>query len=156
MLANLAQAQSPATPPAVDSAVGALPLPIVPDAQKDNALLESGVSKEIYTIVEEPARFSIDVAAYLRDKIVYPTSARQKELTGRAIIRFIIDAEGTVLNPEVVRSAGDAALDAEATRVIRSMPRWTPGKLQGKAVATYFSLPVDFRLDPETELPARK
>lgn len=84
---------------------------------------------------------------FLGKKIKYPTVA-QGEMgpQGRVIIRFIVDKEGNVVNPKVVRSV-DSYLDKEALRVINQMPKWQPGELEdGTKVAVYFTVPVMFRV----------
>ena len=64
---------------------------------------------------------------------------------GRAIVQFIVDKEGNIVQPKVVRGV-DPYLDKEALRVVGLMPKWKPGKQRGVAVRTQFTLPVKFRL----------
>ena len=64
---------------------------------------------------------------------------------GRAIVQFIVDKEGNIVQPKVVRGV-DPYLDKEAVRVVKSMPKWIPGKQNGKAVRVKFTVPVMFRL----------
>ena len=83
---------------------------------------------------------------FLGKKIKYPTVA-QGEMgpQGRVIIRFVVDKEGNVVNPKVVRSV-DPYLDKEALRIINQMPKWKPGELEDSTkVAVYFTVPVMFR-----------
>ena len=84
--------------------------------------------------------------SYINRNIKYPQISRENNSQGRAIIRFIIDSNGTVISPQVVRSSGDCNLDMEAVRVIESMPKWKPGKHKGKPVRVLFTFPVIFRL----------
>lgn len=83
---------------------------------------------------------------FLAKNIQYPTIAQGDMGTGRVIIQFIVDKEGNIINPRVVRSV-DPYLDKEALRVINQMPKWKPGELEdGTKVAVYFTVPVMFRL----------
>ena len=84
--------------------------------------------------------------SYINRNLKYPQISRENNSQGRAIIRFIIDSNGTVISPQVVRSSGDLYLDMEAVRVIESMPKWKPGKHKGKPVRVLFTFPVIFRL----------
>ena len=84
--------------------------------------------------------------SYINRNLKYPQISRENNSQGRAIIRFIIDSNGTVISPQVVRSSGDLYLDMEAVRVIESMPKWKPGKHKGKPVCVFFTMPVIFRL----------
>lgn len=82
---------------------------------------------------------------FLAKKIQYPTIAQGDMGTGRVIIQFIVDKEGNIIKPRVVRSV-DPYLDKEALRVINQMPKWKPGELEdGTKVAVYFTVPVMFR-----------
>ena len=82
---------------------------------------------------------------FLAKKIQYPTVAQGDMGVGRVIIQFIVDKEGYIIKPRVVRSV-DPYLDKEALRVINQMPKWKPGELEdGTKVAVYFTVPVMFR-----------
>jgi TonB family protein len=82
---------------------------------------------------------------YIQQNLVYPEIARQKGISGTVAVRFVVKTDGQVDNIEVTRGIGGGC-DQEAMRVIRSMPRWTPGMHDGKIVAVYFILPVKFKL----------
>ena len=84
--------------------------------------------------------------SYINRNLKYPQISRENNSQGRVIVRFIIDSNGVVTNPQVVRSSGDCNLDMEAVRVIESMPKWKPGKHKGKPVRVLFTFPVIFRL----------
>lgn len=64
---------------------------------------------------------------------------------GKVIVQFVVDRDGTISNPKVVRGV-DPYLDKEAIRVISSMPKWTPGMQNGKKVRVKYTIPVSFRL----------
>ena len=82
---------------------------------------------------------------YLAMNVNYPPSAAEKNIQGRSVIGFTVEADGSLSDFKVVKSAG-AVLDQEATRVIASMPKWNPARKGGVAVASKFVLPVEFKL----------
>ena len=84
--------------------------------------------------------------SYINRNLKYPQISRENNSQGRVIVRFIIDSNGIVISPQVVRSSGDFYLDMEAVRVIESMPKWKPGKHKGKPVCVYFTMPIVFSL----------
>ncbi len=102
----------------------------------------------IFTIVEDMPEFpggNEALLKFLADNIQYPESAKADKVEGRVVLSFIIDKDGTVINIKVIRGV-NAALDAEAIRVVKSMPKWTPGKQRGKAVQVNYILPIMFAL----------
>lgn len=82
---------------------------------------------------------------YLQDSLNYPPMARESGLSGTVVVRFVVNAQGRVEQVEVVHSPSKL-FNAEALRVINGMPSWTPAKLKGRAVATYFVIPLKFQL----------
>ena len=88
---------------------------------------------------------------WLSQNMQYPAEAMQKGIQGRVMVGFVINKDGTVDEVKVVRSV-DPALDAEAVRVIKAMPKWTPGKKDGKVVRVGYTLPITFKMSvPETQ-----
>ena len=86
------------------------------------------------------------LVAYLSENIIYPTASLESRSQGRSIVRFVVNVDGSIENVEVLRSSGDVLLDKEAVRVVEWMPKWSPGKMQGKPVRVFFTLPITFRL----------
>lgn len=82
---------------------------------------------------------------YLSGNIKYPTISQEIGSEGRVIVQFVVDKDGTITNPVVVRGI-DAHLDKEALRVISAMPKWKPGRQNHKAVRVKYTVPVVFRL----------
>jgi periplasmic protein TonB len=120
-------------------------------------LEEAKPGQEPFTIVDEPAEFPGGVAAmrkYLADNMVYPQSAIEDGVEGKCYLKFIVSATGAVSSVSILRGVpGCPECDLEAARVARSMPDWKPGKHGGKPVASYFYLPVVFKLSqPDEEL----
>lgn len=103
---------------------------------------------QIFTIVEDMPEFpggNEALLKFLADNIRYPESAKADKVEGRVVLSFVIDKDGSVINIKVIRSI-NAAIDAEAIRVVKSMPKWTPGKQRGKPVRVNYTLPIVFAL----------
>ena len=83
---------------------------------------------------------------FLSENVKYPIIAQENGIQGRVVCQFAISKDGDIIDVVVVRSGGDPSLDKEAVRVIKSMPKWKPGKQHGKAVRTRYTLPVKFSL----------
>ena len=82
---------------------------------------------------------------YLADNCIYPPEAAKDSVEGRVVVQFIIDSLGCVGDVNVVRSVHEL-LDAEAVRVVKTLPRFAPGRQDGKAVNVRYALPVTFKL----------
>ena len=103
---------------------------------------------QIFTVVENDPEFPGGMEAlykYLRDNIKYPQLARDNNITGKVYVTFVVERDGSIANPRVLKDIGGGC-GAEAIRVVKSMPKWTPGKQRGKAVRVQFNLPVNFNL----------
>ena len=104
---------------------------------------------EIFQVVEEQPMFPggmQEMMKFLQQNIKYPKEAQEQGKQGRVIVQFVVNKDGSITGDSVVRSV-DSLLDAEALRVVRSMPNWTPGKQKGKPVRVRFTLPVTFHLN---------
>ena len=104
--------------------------------------------KKVYDVVEQMPSFPGGMKAmmdYLARNIRYPANAKNDLIEGRVILQFIVDKKGRLSDVKVARSV-EPYLDAEAVRVVKSMPRWNPGMQNGKAVKVRYTLPVTFRL----------
>ena len=105
-------------------------------------------TEQIFQVVEEVPQFPGGEAALMRwmnQNIHYPESCATNGVEGTCVVKFVIEKDGTLSKPMIVKGV-DKELDAEAVRVIMSMPVWKPGKVNGQAVRSYFMLPVRFRL----------
>ena len=103
---------------------------------------------KVFTVVEQMPMFPGGDAAlmgYLRDNIHYPTVAAENGVQGRVVVGFVVERDGSITDVNILRSV-DPSLDREAMRVVKSMPRWTPGKQNGSAVRVKYQVPVTFRL----------
>ncbi|MCI5981754.1 MAG: energy transducer TonB [Bacteroidales bacterium] len=109
---------------------------------------EEETSNEVFIIVEQMPVFPGGEAAlrkFLATEVKYPVIAQENGIQGRVYVKFVIAADGSVTNVEVARPF-DPNLDKEAVRVVKSMPKWTPGKQRGKAVKVSYTVPINFVL----------
>jgi protein TonB len=103
----------------------------------------------VFVVVEDMPEFPGGQQAlfkYLSENVKYPVIAQENGIQGRVICQFVVNKDGNIVDVEVVRSGGDPSLDKEALRVVKSMPKWKPGKQRGKAVRVKYTVPVNFRL----------
>lgn len=106
---------------------------------------------KVYDVVEQMPQFPGGQAAmmkFIADSLRYPSVAFENGIEGRVIVKFVVDCEGNIVNPLVVRSV-DPLLDREAIRLVKSMPKWIPGKQNGKPVSVVYFVPVRFKLYEE-------
>ena len=106
------------------------------------------VSTKVFDVVEEMPSFPGGQGAlmsYLASNIKYPVVAQENGVQGRVIVSFVVERDGSISDVRVARSV-DPSLDREAQRVVKSMPRWKPGKQNGSAVRVKYTVPVVFRL----------
>ena len=104
----------------------------------------------LYEVVEQMPEFPGGGMAaalkYIQKNMQYPESAKKNGTQGRVMVQFVIDKEGNVTEPKVIRSV-DKELDAEAIRLVKSMPKWKPGMQKGEVVAVKYTMPVLFKLE---------
>ncbi len=118
---------------------------------KDEVIAEPKVEDEQpmnIAMVEQKPEFPGGEAAmykYLGDNIVYPSAASEEGIQGRVVVEFVVGKDGSITNVKVVRPR-HPALDKEAVRVIKSMPKWIPGRNNGQPVKVTYTLPVTFKL----------
>ena len=101
-----------------------------------------------YEAVEQMPTFpggETELMKFIRDNLKYPVIAQENGIQGRVILRFVVSKTGAIDNVTVLRSL-DPTCDKEAIRVVKSMPKWIPGKQNGNNVPVYFTLPVVFKL----------
>ena len=106
------------------------------------------VVEEIFDIVEEMPEFIGGIEKlyeYLGNNINYPEQAKDFSIQGKVFVQFVVWKDGTIRDVKVVKGV-HKTVDIEATRVVKSMPKWTPGKISGKAVNARFTLPIKFRI----------
>lgn len=107
----------------------------------------------VFMVVEEMPEFpggQGELMKYIAQNIKYPVKAQQKEVQGRVTVSFVVSCDGSLRDFRIVRGV-DPDLDAEALRVIKSMPNWKPGKQKGKNVAVKYTLPINFSLSAKKD-----
>lgn len=82
---------------------------------------------------------------YISSNITYPQKAKDQSIQGKVFVQFVINKKGKVTKAKIAKGV-DPLLDAEALRVIQTLPDWTPGKQNGKKVSVYFVVPINFKL----------
>ena len=131
------------------------PMPDIPPPpqkgvpQSDQQSNRDSSRKSIFTYVEQMPEFpggQTELVRFLSGNLKYPDSARSAGIEGRVVLQFIVGKDGSISDVMVLRDIGGGCA-AEAVRVVKMMPRWTPGKQNGNPVDVYFKLPVSFRLN---------
>ncbi|MCB0697790.1 MAG: energy transducer TonB [Chitinophagaceae bacterium] len=100
---------------------------------------------QVFVYVEQMPEPGYDLYQFLTDNLVYPEDALKAKIEGRVNVKFIVTTTGDVTGAEVLKPV-HPSLDKEALRVVSSMPKWKPGKQNGKTVNVYFTLPISFKL----------
>ena len=103
---------------------------------------------KVYDIVEQMPSFPGGQSAmmkFIADSLRYPSVVCTGGVEGRIVVRFVVDCKGNIVNPLVVRSV-DPLLDREAIRLVKSMPKWIPGRQNGKPVCVIYNVPIRFKL----------
>ena len=106
------------------------------------------MKEETLTVVDVMPQYpggDRELLKFIAQSIKYPTDAQEAGVQGRVICSFVVDNKGNIVEPKIIRGI-DPSLDAEALRVIGMMPRWTPGRQDGKAVRVLYTVPITFRL----------
>ncbi len=104
-------------------------------------------NQKVFDVVEQMPEFPGGMEAlfkYMAENMKYPEDAKKQQVEGRVLVQFIVETDGSVSNTEVLKRVFPS-LDAEAVRVISGMPKWIPGKLNGKVVRVKYTIPVSFR-----------
>ena len=107
------------------------------------------VQGDVFDVVEEMPQYPGGAEAlleFLNNNVQYPEKAEKAGIQGRVIATFVVETDGSVSNAKVVKSV-DPLLDAEALRVISAMPKWKPGKQNGKVVRVRYTVPLSFHFD---------
>ena len=106
------------------------------------------VENKVFDVVEQMPSYPGGQGAlmqFLQSNIKYPVVAQENGVQGRVTISFVVERDGSITDVAVARSV-DPSLDREAMRVVKSMPKWIPGKQNGQAVRVKYNVPVSFRL----------
>ena len=111
--------------------------------------IEEDDDEEFFMVVENMPEFpggDLGLMQYIQKNVRYPPIAKEYNITGKVYVSFIVDRQGKVTNVKIVRGV-DKNLDAEAVRVVKSLPKYKPGKQRGKPVRVMFTIPINFTLN---------
>lgn len=118
-------------------------------ADVKQAVTQQVEEEKVYTVIEQMPIFpggEQELLNYINKNIKYPVIAQENGIQGKVILRFVVSKTGAVDKVEVVRSL-DPACDKEAVRVVKTLPRFVPGKQNGVNVSVWYTLPVTYRLE---------
>lgn len=130
-----------------DRTVEALKLDVAV-APEPETKVKDDIATKVFDVVEVSPSFPGGQSAlmsFLQSNVRYPAIAEENGIQGRVIVGFVVERDGSISSVNVIRGA-DPSLDKEAVRVVKSMPKWTPGKQNGQAVRVKFNVPVNFKL----------
>ena len=138
------------------TAIGALDVKGNDDANGEVLKIKEAVAQpepkpeveKVFDVVEQMPSFPGGPSAlmeWLSNNVKYPVVAQENGVQGRFVVSFVVERDGSITDVKVVRGV-DPSLDREASRVVRAMPRWIPGKQNGSAVRVKYNVPVAFRL----------
>ena len=111
--------------------------------------IEDEYDDEFFMVVENMPEFpvgNLGLMKYIQKNVKYPPISKQYNITGKVYVSFIVEKSGYVSNVKVVRGV-DKNLDAEAVRVVNSLPKYKPGKQRGKPARVMFTIPINFTLN---------
>ena len=121
----------------------------IKDIDREGALSGQNRNNTTFDVVEQMPSFpggQRGLMAFLSSHVVYPTIAQENGVEGRVVVGFVVEKNGSISKINIEHSV-DPSLDKEAMRVVRAMPRWTPGKHNGEYVRVKYTVPIVFRLE---------
>lgn len=134
------------------------------DSEPAKSSIDTVPDTEVFKVVEEMPRFpgceelndaaerkkcaQVKMLEFINSHIKYPYEAKENDIQGMVVVRFIIEKDGSISGTEIVRSL-EGGCDEEVLKAVGKMPRWVPGKQQGRTVRTEFLLPVKFKMDDQ-------
>ena len=104
--------------------------------------------QQVFVVVEEMPEFpggELALRTFIGKAIVYPTVAQENGIQGKVFVTFVVNKDGSVSNAKIARGV-DPSLDAEALRVVATLPKWKPGKQRGVPVRVSYTVPISFKL----------
>ncbi len=120
----------------------------IAELKEHKVIVEDKEPEKPFVSVEQMPQFpggDAELMKFIGGNLKYPTIAAENGIEGRVVIRFVVGKDGDVSDVQVVRSL-DPSCDKEAVRVVKTMPKWVPGKQNGRSVPVYYTLPVLFKL----------
>lgn len=120
---------------------------VIDDKQQFTSYVDNG--EVMLTPIETPPKFPggmLEMFKFIQENLKYPKQAAKQNIQGRSICQFTVEKDGSITDVKVVRSSGNKSLDRAAIRVVKMMPKWTPGRIQGKITRMVYTLPVKFTI----------
>jgi len=117
-------------------------------AELNNMIVEEDTTSAPYSVVEQMPEFPGGETAlrkYLSSTVKYPEIATENGIQGKVYVSFVVDRSGSISNVKIARGV-DSSIDKEAMRVVKSMPKWIPGKQNGEPVRVSYTVPINFVL----------
>ena len=111
--------------------------------------VEEVKEEQVFVVVEEMPEFpggELALRKYIAKAIVYPTIAQENGIQGKVFVNFVVNKDGSVSNAKIARGV-DPSVDAEALRVVSTLPKWKPGKQRGVPVRVSYTVPISFKLE---------
>jgi protein TonB len=121
----------------------------VVEQAKQEEVVEEKQEEEVFVVVEEMPEFPGGVLAlrqYLASAVKYPVIAQENGIQGKVYVNFVVEKDGSVTKAKIARGV-DPSLDAEALRVVSTLPKWKPGKQRGAPVRVSYTVPISFKLE---------
>lgn len=123
---------------------------IISGSNVQKGLSDEELAKEpVFTVVDQQPEYPGGVQAmykFLGENIKYPAEASKNRIQGKVFLTFVIGSTGKIREVEILKGVSNS-LDKESIRVVKAMPKWTPGRNDGKAVAVKYNLPISFVLE---------
>lgn len=117
-----------------------------PKIEITKKLEKKKVTEEVLVAPPIMAQFDGNMYKYLSETIKYPKMAREIGIEGRVYVKFVVEKDGRITRAELLNSIGGGC-DEEALNAVKKMPRWIPAQNMGEPVASYFTLPIKFKLE---------
>ena len=122
-----------------------LPAAVAAETPEDTVVI---ANEKVFGPVEQPPMFpggDKAMYAFINKNLRYPAVAAEMNIQGRVVLQFVVEKNGSISGIKVIRSV-DEDLDREAVRIVRMMPRFSPGKMNGRPLRVRYTLPIDFHL----------
>lgn len=120
-------------------------IPLIGFSQTDSTKLETDSLKNLKEVLPKYPGGEAEMYKFISKNLKYPKSAMEEAIEGTVLVRFFIDKEGNVINPKVIKDIGYGCGE-EALRVVKKMPKWTPGTLGDKPIKVSMMLPFQFKI----------
>ncbi len=123
-------------------------MPTKTEKEETKATVSPQQEEKIFDVVEEMPHFQgghDELMKWLGENTKYPQEAKQAQIQGRVLVSFVVEPDGSLSNAKIIRGVHES-LDQETVRLVNVMPKWVPGKQNGKLVRVKYNLPIQFKL----------